>query len=134
MNTSKILEGLSHIANYIISLDWPYIITFIIITYGILHFREKNEAQAKEDFKIRTRYLVALVGIVYGIAIYFIRNYTLPQVERLFQSFVFALVFHKLLIDQFISYILRKLFPPKINPTSQPSKKIKKLKDRNGQL
>lgn len=103
MKTQQIIEAGTLIANYIGNLDWTYIITFIIIAYGITHFK------LKEGLKIKTRYLVGVVGVIYAIALYFIRGYEPVMAEPLFQSFVFALVFHKLLLDQTVNLILARL-------------------------
>ena len=64
--------------------------------------------------QVRTRYRMLLLGLIYGTLIYFVRGYTLDTVEILFQSFLFALVFHKLLVQRLmdllvhVSYIARQ--------------------------
>lgn len=105
METPTILEIGKHILNYSLGLDWTFIISFILLAYGAIHVKEK------ENLKIETRYLVALVGLVYSVILFFIRNYNLQQVDALFQSFIFALVFHKLLIDKVLGYARDVLFP-----------------------
>lgn len=105
METPTIFEIGKHILNYALSLDWTFIISFILLAYGAIHVKEK------ENLKIETRYLVALVGLIYGIALYFVRSYNLQQVDVVFQSFIFALVFHKLLIDKVLTYVRNVLFP-----------------------
>lgn len=103
METQQFIEAGTQVADYVSSLDWAYIITFIIIAYGINHFK------LREGLRIKTRYLIAVVGIIYGIVLYLIRGLEPIMAESLFQSFVFAMVFHKLLLDQTVNFILTGL-------------------------
>jgi hypothetical protein len=89
--------------NYLSKLDWFYILTFILLGYAVNHCRVRKTIQHTVKLTAWTRYRVALTGIVYGIALYFIRGYSLAHTEVLISSFVFALVFHKLIIDGIIS-------------------------------
>lgn len=109
MNTTIATEIWTQLANYVSSLDWSYILTFIIISYGINN--RKITAGIKKVTKVhtQTKYRVVLIGLLYTIALYFIRGYALDKVECLFQSFVFALVFHKLIIEGLTKYINKKL-------------------------
>ena len=52
--------------------------------------------------------------MLYGVAIYFIRDYDISKIEILFQSFIFALVFHKLFIDGLMQFIAKKVLPEKV--------------------
>ncbi len=97
---------LEHISNYLNSLDWAYILTFILIAYAINHQKVKAFITRKFGITIRTRYRVLIVGIIYAILLFFIRGYELSQVETLLQSFIFAVVFHKLLIETIIEKVL----------------------------
>lgn len=104
-------EIISQLSNYISNLDWAYIFTFILISYGFnseyviaLFFKIFR-------FKIATRYRVLIIGVLYGTAIYFIRDYTVNNIEVLLQSFVFALVFHKLLVQKTIRYFFQIKVP-----------------------
>ncbi len=98
-----------NIAGYINSLDWGYILTFILISYGINHSTFRAFITNGLGITLKTRYRVLIVGVVYGVFIFFIRGYALYSVEILFQSFVFALVFHKLIIE----LVIERLFPKK---------------------
>lgn len=97
---------IDQIIKYLNHLDWSYILTFILLAYAI------NKTSVLEWFfrvtqvKIQTRYRVLFIGVLYGIALFFIRGYSLEKVECLLQSFVFAMVFHKLLIDKIIEFVL----------------------------
>lgn len=102
-------EILQHISNYLNHLDWAYILTFITIAYGLNHNRATNLFYEVFKLKIATRYRVFIIGLLYGVALYFIRGYQLRMIECLLQSFVFALVFYKLLLENF----LKKLFQTK---------------------
>lgn len=95
------IEILQHISNYLNSLDWAYILTFIVIAYGLNHYRATDFFYEVFKIKIATRYRVFIIGLVYGIVLYFIRGYQLKMIECLLQSFAFALVFHKLLGEIF---------------------------------
>jgi hypothetical protein len=103
------MEILQQISNYLNSLDWAYILTFIVIAFGLNHYRAKDFFYEIFKIKIATRYRVFIIGLVYAIALYFIRGYQLKMVERLLQSFAFALVFHKLILDK----LLIRLFQTK---------------------
>tara|TARA_R100001377_G_scaffold49580_1_gene28772 strand:+ start:587 stop:907 length:321 start_codon:yes stop_codon:yes gene_type:complete len=103
------MEILQQISNYLNSLDWAYILTFIVFAYGLNHYRATDFFYEVFKIKIATRYRVFIIGLLYGIALYFIRGYQLKMIECLLQSFAFALVFHKLLLEKF----LNKLFQTK---------------------
>lgn len=102
-------EIFEQMANYISSLDWAYILTFILIAYGLNHYKVTDWFYKLTNLKIRTRYRVLIIGVLYGILLYFIRGYSIKKVECLLRSFVFAMVFHKLLLE----IILNKIVTPK---------------------
>lgn len=111
MDTGIVQEIWNQISNYVSSLDWAYILTFIVIAYGINHSRVTKTLQKATKVKSKTRFRTAIVGLIYGVALFFIRGYELAKVECLFQSFVFAFVFHKLIIDGLVKYIGKKVSP-----------------------
>ena len=100
---------LGQISNYINRLDWAYILTFILIAYAMNHEKVKTfiVEQLGIKIKMKTRYRVLITGSIYGVILFFLRGYKLSQIETLIQSFIFAMVFHKLLID----IIVKRLFP-----------------------
>ena len=100
-------EIITQLSNYITKLDWAYIFTFILISYGFNSEYVTRLFYQIFRFKIATRYRVLIIGVLYGIAIFFIRDYTINDIEILLQSFVFALVFHKLLVQKTIRYIFQ---------------------------
>ncbi|EDP96543.1 hypothetical protein U8527_10535 [Kordia algicida OT-1] len=100
-------EIITQLSDYINSLDWAYIFTFILICYGCNSEYITGLFYKIFRFKIATRYRVLLIGVLYGITVYFIRDYSIGDVEVLLQSFVFALVFHKLLIQKVIRYFFQ---------------------------
>lgn len=120
----EILHQVQQIGNplilYMSNLDWSYILTFIIIAYAIntLWKKQKKNDSKKKSHK---RYRTALIGIVYAVVLFFIRGYELFKIETLFQSFVFALAFHKMIIEGIMHYITRTFFPPNINSPSGSS-------------
>ncbi|PHN01133.1 hypothetical protein [Flavilitoribacter nigricans] len=103
METPSLIEIGKLILDYALHLDWTFIISFILLAYGAIQLKEK------EGLKMQTRYLVALTGLIYGTVLAFLRDYSLQQIDVLFQSFVFALVFHKLFIDKVLKYIQEKI-------------------------
>jgi hypothetical protein len=109
--TQQIFE---QIDKYVTSLDWAYIWTFIIIGYGMNHYKISQTLKKATKVSSKTRYKMAIIGLVYGIALYFIRGYDISHVEILFQSFVFALVFHKLFVDGLIGFVSKRILPEKI--------------------
>lgn len=116
-----------YIQTYMASLDWSYIITFITICYGINHYKVKESLQVVTRTQTRTRYRVVLIGILYGILIYIVRGYTVGHIENLFQSFVFALVFHKLIVEAFIYWLTKHGLPESISKHLLDPDQIEKL-------
>lgn len=109
-----------NIANYLNALDWMYILTFILIGY-LMNYCKITDFIAKwTKIRIRTRYRVALVGGLYGVIIYFVRGYRFTEIEILFASFVFALVFHKLLIE----VLVNRFFPKISSPSPQKPEEV----------
>ena len=116
MNTTLILEIERQVLHYLQHLDWAYILTFIMIGYVVNSAWFTRQVKQKTGICLKRRYRMAVVGLLYAVILFFLRGYELPHIESLFQSFVFALVFHKLLIDGLISYLSAKF---KQGPTSQ---------------
>lgn len=93
------------INSYISGLDWPYILTLILLAHLINREKISTKISKVLRIKTRTRYRVALTGFLFGIVIYFFRGYKLENIECLFHSFVFALVFHKLALEGIMQYL-----------------------------
>jgi len=136
MDTGIVQEIWNQISNYVSSLDWAYILTFIVIAYGINHHWVKEKIKNATKVKSRTRYRTAIVGLLYGTGIYFIRGYELEKVECLFQSFVFAIVFHKLIIEGMVAFIGKKFTPSAIKPEDRNEyyNRFGNPPDKNGQV
>ncbi len=111
MKTEITQEIWNQISTYVSSLDWAYILTFIIIAYGINHYWVKDKIKKTTHVKSKTRYRTVIVGVLYAVILYFIRGYDLSKVEILFQSLVFALVFHQLIIDGIMKFIAKRVLP-----------------------
>ena len=122
-------EILSRISGYVAGLDWSYILTFIIITIGINSYclNRKNNP----TIKTRTRYRVALIGILYGATIFFTRSYSIKQAENLFQSFIFTLVFHKLIVEATLYWLVKKGLPESIAKHFLEEEKLDALKPKD---
>ena len=50
-----------------------------------------------------------MIGFIYGLLIYYIRGYGVSDVEMLLQSFVFAMVFHKVILEEVEKLLRRQL-------------------------
>jgi len=125
-------EIIAHIQSYMTSLDWQYIITFIIICYGINHYKVKEGLQKATGTQTRTRYRVIIIGVVYAIGLYFLRGYRLQQIENLFQSFIFALVFHKFIVEALLYWLAKHALPESISKHILTEEQIKKINGNEG--
>jgi hypothetical protein len=118
---------ISHIQNYMTSLDWSYIITFIIICYGLNHYKVKEGLLKATGTHTRTRYRVIIIGVLYGTGLYFMRGYKLQQIENLFQSFIFALVFHKFMVEALLYWLAKHGLPESISKHFLNEDQLQKL-------
>lgn len=125
-------EIIAHIQSYMTSLDWQYIITFIIICYGINHYKVKEGLQKATGTQTRTRYRVIIIGVVYAIGLYFLRGYKLQQIENLLQSFIFALVFHKFIVEALLYWLAKHALPESISKHILTKEQIKKINGNEG--
>ncbi len=103
------ITSIEYLFDYLTSLDWGYIITFILISHLVNQTKITAWVFKVSNVKIPTRYRVLLIGIGYGILVYLLRGYDASKIECLFQSFVFAMVFHKLVVDKLFAVL-------KLNP------------------
>ncbi|MFC4633497.1 hypothetical protein ACFO3O_06240 [Dokdonia ponticola] len=103
------MTSIEYLIDYLISLDWGYVITFILISHLVNQSKVTTWFFKKTNVKIRTRYRVLFIGVGYGILVYLLRGYTVANIEGLFQSFVFAMVFHKLVVERLFAVL-------KLNP------------------
>jgi hypothetical protein len=107
---SAVIDGLSH---YFGLLDWPYIITFMLLA----HFIVKDERVKNLPFHLRgmlvrvpVSWRVLIVGIIYGSFTYWVRDYAGKEgVETIFQSLIASMVCHKLFMGAIIKAIEKKL-------------------------
>jgi Mn2+/Fe2+ NRAMP family transporter len=100
-------------ANFLNTLDWVYIFSFILITQAIMYYRVPQFIGRGTGIKIRNRYQVLIIGLIYGIIVFFVRGYDLPKVLSLFISFLLATTFHKFLLES----VFEKIFPKKVIET-----------------
>ncbi|MBL6444688.1 hypothetical protein JMN32_00100 [Fulvivirga sp. 29W222] len=105
MNTEISTSLGGQLIQYVIELDWAYILTFIFIAYWINTEKVTSWIKKLTGLVVRTRYRVAALGLIYGIIIFYLRGYDRSGIELLFRSFIFALVFHKLIIDTILSWL-----------------------------
>lgn len=118
---------ITHIENYMNGLDWKFIITFIIICYGINHYKIKEGLKKVTGTQTRTRYRVIIIGVIYAVALYFLRGYELQQIENLFQSFIFALVFHKFIVEALLYWLVKYALPESISKHLLNKEELKKI-------
>jgi hypothetical protein len=118
---------MKQIQDYMNELDWRYIITFIIISYGINHYRVSWNITKITGKRIRTKYRMLIIGALYAIAVYFIRGYQFYQIERLFQSYIFALVFHKFIIEGVLFWLAKRALPGSIGKHILNSEQLPKI-------
>ncbi len=104
-----VTEILNQLGYYTSGLDWGYILTFIIMAYALNKMMESKIGCKWFPWKIPTRYRVAILGFLYAILIFFVRGYELAQVELVFQSFLFAIVFHKMILEGLIKFLEKSL-------------------------
>ena len=103
------MTSIEYLFDYLLGLDWGYIITFILISHLVNQTKITTWFYKMTKVKIRTRYRVFFIGLSYGITVYLLRGYNITKIECLFQSFVFAMVFHKLVIERLFAVL-------KLNP------------------
>lgn len=125
-------EIIAQIKNYMTALDWQYIITFIIICYGINHYKVKEGLQKATGTQTRTRYRVIIIGIVYGAGLYFLRGYKMQHIENLFQSLIFALVFHKFIVEALLYWLAKHALPESISKHLLDKEQLKKITGNEG--
>lgn len=125
-------EIIAQIKNYMTALDWQYIITFIIICYGINHYKVKEGLQKATGAQTRTRYRVTIIGIVYGTGLYFLRGYKIQHIENLFQSFIFALVFHKFIVEALLYWLAKHALPESISKHLLDKEQLKQITGNEG--
>ena len=104
MDTWIISELYNQISSYILALDWAFIITFIILCYGI-----RNIKFQLGNFKVKTIYLVLVLGWIYASIFFYLSDYSLQndkdKILILFQSVIFTVVFHKFLIEGLMHWV-----------------------------
>ena len=100
-------EGLQSIIPFLGSLEWTYIISFIILCYTWQSLVPVNDWKILK--KIKKRYQVALLGILYAPIHYLIWDLERDQIGALFSSFLVSFAFHKLLVDVIIGAIKQKI-------------------------
>lgn len=105
-----IIEKLS---DYVLSLDWTYMITLMMICFGIERQMVKDKLKQWTKVSVKRRYRVSFVGGLYGAVVYLLRDYGIGSIERLFQSFVFVQVFYKLLLEEIMEFVQRRVFGKK---------------------
>ena len=120
-------EIIEQIQKYMNELDWRYIITFIIISYGINHYRISWSITKITGKCVRTKYRMLIIGALYGVAVYFIRGYQFIEIERLFQSYIFALVFHKFIVEGVFFWLAKRALPPSISKHLLNSEQINRI-------
>lgn len=105
------------IQGYLLSLDWYYIIPLILLSsllVGDSSLKKFGLARPPQwMMNIPKGWRVVVVGLLYGAFLYWLRDYHQSDIEKLLQSFIFALVFHQLIIKVLFNGLMNWLT---INP------------------
>ena len=99
------IDIVASLKDFMVDLDWPYIILLTITGYGINHPKVSRKIATGTGIYCATRYRMVALGLSYAVAIYLLRDYEPRQAEVLLRSFVFALVFHKLILEKIQSLL-----------------------------
>ncbi|WP_027395140.1 hypothetical protein [Aquimarina latercula] len=99
---------LEQFTNFLNSLDWAYIFSFMLITYVINYYKIPEFIGRGLGIKLRNRYQVLIIGFIYAVIVFFLRGYDLSKVLCLFISFLFATAFYKFLIQVVVERFLPK--------------------------
>lgn len=100
---------LQQFTNFMNSLDWVYIFSFILITYVLQYYKVPEFIGSGLGIKLQKKYQVLLIGLVYAVIVFFVRGYEVSKVLCLFISFFFATVFHKFLLEVIFEKYLPKM-------------------------
>lgn len=111
---------LTEINNYLSALDWPYMLTMIVISYFMTNHpylgcivAKSNSTMAKIILSLKAISLawkVFIIGIIYAFIIAYIRDYHgKAHIESLLQSLIFVMVFYKLLVSKLADTLTDKL-------------------------
>jgi hypothetical protein len=97
------------ILQYITALDWTYMLTLILMASILTQDVMVNWMPGKMAVTIKgvnKAFRVFFLGLVYAAALYYLRGYTgRTQIENLFSSLVFAMVFFELICKSFFSLV-----------------------------
>ncbi|WP_298546122.1 hypothetical protein [uncultured Aquimarina sp.] len=99
---------LEQFTNFLNSLDWAYIFSFMLITYVINYYKIPEFIGRGLGIKLRSRYQVLIIGFIYAVVVFCIRGYELSKVLCLFISFLFATAFYKFLLQVVVERFLPK--------------------------
>ena len=97
---------LEQFADFMSSLDWVYIFSFIILTHTMNYYKVPELIGKGIGVSIRNRYQVLIFGVVYAILIFFVRGYDSSKILSLTISFCIATVFHKFLMQMLLDRFL----------------------------
>lgn len=114
----KLNDILEIILNYFVSLDWVFILTFILLASIVTrdgYVSMFPRFLRKTMLNVSKTWRVLVLGILYGSFLFWLRDYHGKEpLENLINSMVFALVFHGSIIRYVFSYIDRKLTLPPV--------------------
>lgn len=97
---------LEQFTNFMNTLDWVYIFSFILITYVVQFYKVPELLGNALELRLPKKYQVVLIGLVYAIIVFFARGYDLTKIFCLSISFCFATVFHKFLLEVLVDRFL----------------------------
>jgi len=122
-------EVLLQILPFLGGLEWVFITSFIVLSYGL----ELLEGAVKIKFlsKIKKRFKVALLGVLYAPVYYFLAGLIPSDLGLLALSYLVTFGFHKLLVEAVIGQLQQKL--PKVAKEKAAETILKQLEGgKNG--
>ena len=108
---------LHQFAQFMDSLDWIYIFSFILFAYAFNYYQIPQWIGRIVNITIRKRYQVLIFGFLYAVIIFFTRGYDASKILSLTISFCFATVFHKFLVQLVLDRFLPR--KPKETPNDE---------------
>ena len=100
------MDFLKILTDYLQTLNWVYIVTLVFIVY----FVDKFSRHVKYIKEIPRVWKVFIFGLLYGAILAYFLEYNAHEINILFISLLFAMVFHDLLrVKKIIKIVSNKL-------------------------
>lgn len=93
------------VTDYFISLDWTFILTFIVISYFFLEKIKLKKTNVLS--RISKTWKVLFIGFAWGCIIYYLRDYTRKDIEMMAASLFTGMVVHSAVVYWLIQWFNR---------------------------